>query len=80
MVVRKKAGEASSKVGEFVRLTTTSAPASASDRPCPVSRSTPVDGDSGTASCPAPCRILTTCDPMRPVPPSTAIFMPCTFP
>ena len=29
MVVWKKAGEASSKVGEFVRLTTTSAPASA---------------------------------------------------
>ena len=28
MVVRKKAGEASSNVGEFDRLTTTSAPAS----------------------------------------------------
>jgi hypothetical protein len=35
MVFWTNAGEASSKVGEFVRLTTTSAPFSASGRPCP---------------------------------------------
>ncbi len=79
MVVLKNAGEASSKVGEFVRLTTTPAPVSASGRPCPVSRSTPVDGECGTAWCPRAFRIVTTCDPMSPVPPMTAIFMFMTF-
>src|SRR5215472_10554350 len=75
MVVWKNAGEASSKVGEFVRLTTTPAPSSASGRPCPVSRSRPVDGECGTASCPLAFRILTTCDPISPVPPMTAMFI-----
>src|SRR6266536_1631456 len=75
MVVWKNAGEASSKVGEFVRLTTTAAPSSASERPRPLIRSTPVDGECGTASCPLALRILTACDPMSPVPPMTAIFM-----
>ena len=78
MVVWKNASEASSKVGEFVRLATTSAPFSASGRPRPLSRSTPVDGDCGTASCPLAFRILTTCDPMSPVPPMTAIFISLT--
>lgn len=50
MDVWKKAGEASSKVGEFVRLTTTSAPATASTTPSPLRRSTPVDRECGTAS------------------------------
>jgi hypothetical protein len=75
MVCWKNAGEASSKVGEFVRLTTTPAPASACGRPAPVSRSTPVDSPCGTAWCPSAVRISTTCDPIRPVPPMTAIFM-----
>src|SRR5262249_9456536 len=75
MVVWKNAGEASSKVGEFVRLTTTAVPSSASDRPRPLSRSKPVDGECGTASWPRALRTLTTCDPISPVPPMTAIFM-----
>src|SRR6266511_2987620 len=75
MVVWKNAGEASSKVGELVRLTTTAAPSSASARPRPLIRSNPVDGECGTASCPPALRTLTACDPMRPVPPMTAIFM-----
>src|SRR5437763_3096194 len=75
--VWKKAGEASSKVGEFVRLTTTSAPATASSSPRPLMTSTPVDFECGTASCPAAVRFLTTCDPISPVPPMTAIFMAC---
>ena len=79
MVFWKNAGEASSKVGELVRLTTTSAPFSASGRPCPLSRSRPVDGECGTASWPLAFRVLTTCDPMSPVPPMTAIFMFPTF-
>src|SRR5258706_8655938 len=80
MVVWKNAGEASSKVGEFVRLTTTSAPSSASERPRPLIRSKPVDGECGTASCPLALRTLTTCDPMSPVPPMTAIFMSFDLP
>src|SRR6266511_4321136 len=75
IVVWKNAGEASSKVGELVRLTTTAAPSSASARPRPLIRSRPVDGECGTASCPPALRTLTACDPMRPVPPMTAIFM-----
>jgi hypothetical protein len=43
---------------------------------CPLSRSTPVDSECGTASCPLAFRILTTCDPMSLVPPMTAI---CKF-
>src|SRR3984957_14597203 len=80
MVVWKNAGEASSKVGEFVRLTTTSAPLSASGKPRPLSRFRPDDGDCGTASCPLAFRIVATCDPTNPVPPMTAIFIsPASF-
>lgn len=75
----KNSSDASSNVGELLRLTTTSAPASASGRPDPLSRSRPVDGECGTASCPSAARILTTCDPMSPVPPMTAIFMMSAF-
>src|SRR5215469_6663367 len=75
IVVWNHAGEASSKVGEFVRLTTTSAPSTASGRPSVLSRSRPVDGDCGAAWCPYAFRILTTCDPTSPVPPMTAIFI-----
>jgi hypothetical protein len=50
IVVWKNAGEASSKVGESVRLTTTSAPANASGKPFPLNRSNPVDGECGTAT------------------------------
>src|SRR3954471_14181920 len=81
MLVRKKAGEASSKVGELVRFTTTSAPWSAVSSPSPVIRLTPLDREYGIASCPAAFRIVTTCDPMSPVPPITAIFIAShTFP
>jgi hypothetical protein len=73
MVVWKNASEASPKAGEFVRFTTTSVPLSASGKPCPLSRPTPEDGECGTASCLLAFRILTTCDPMSPVPPMTAI-------
>lgn len=47
--VWKKPIEASSKVGEFVRLTTTSAPETAASSPSPVMMSTPVDCECGTA-------------------------------
>jgi hypothetical protein len=79
IVVWKNAGEASSKVGESVRFTTASAPANASGKPFPLNRSSPVDDECGTASCPPAFRICTTCDPISPVPPITAIFMCSTF-
>ena len=71
----KMAGEASSKVGECVRLMTTSAPATASSTTRPLTRSTPVDKECGTAWWPAALRISTTRDPMSPVPPMTANVM-----
>ena len=60
MEVRKKPKEASSNVGEFVRLTSTSAPSSAWSRPLLVSTSTPVDGAAGMAWCPAAVSFWTT--------------------
>src|SRR5258708_20641172 len=79
MEIRKKSRDASSNVGEFARLITTSVPSSAWSRPFPVIRSTPVDGAAGTASCPAAVSFRTTCEPVSPVPPMTASFMVLTF-
>lgn len=49
--------------------------ATASSSPWPLMTSTPVDFEWGTASCPAAFRSVTTCDPISPVPPMTAIFI-----
>src|SRR6201991_4968638 len=65
----------SSNDGEFDTSTTTSAPTSTSGRPSPVSVFTPVWGAAATASCPFSLRFVMTCEPMRPVPPMTTIFM-----
>src|SRR4051794_31269179 len=46
-----------------------------SARPSPVSVSTPVAGDAGTASCPCLTSRCTTLLPTRPLPPMTTIFM-----
>ena len=54
---------------------TTSTPASASARPTPVTRSTPVDRVSTTGSWPVSRTTSTTWRPTVPVPPATAIFM-----
>jgi hypothetical protein len=50
MEVRKKSRHATSNVGEFVTLITTSAPARICSRPSPVIRSTPWYRAAGTAS------------------------------
>src|SRR5262249_22391448 len=66
----------SSKEGEFVTSTTTSAPASAPDSPSPVRVLTPEEGEAGTASWPAPRSRGTSFLPMSPLPPITTIFIP----
>lgn len=55
--------------------TTTSASSTASRSPSPVMVSIPVLGDAGTTWWPAPRRMATALDPIRPVPPTTTIFM-----
>src|SRR6185369_6033879 len=66
---------ASSKEGEFVTSTTTEAPFKASARPSPVTTSTPERRDAATTSWPSPVSIVTSLDPMSPLPPTTTIFI-----
>src|SRR5882724_195629 len=70
---------ASSHEGEFVTSTTTDAPFSASASPSPVTLLTPELGDAATASCPWSRSVLTSFDPMSPVPPTTTIFIIVSF-
>jgi hypothetical protein len=75
---------ASSQEGEFDTSTATEAPFSASASPSPVSVLTPDLGEAATASCPDSRSLLTSFDPMSPLPPITTIFMIalsflCTF-
>ena len=63
----------SSKEGEFVTTTTTSAPTRASARPAPVNEFTPVEGEAGAASWRRARRLGMSCFPMRPVPPMTIV-------
>jgi hypothetical protein len=74
-VWKKFSTAASSQAGELETSTTTSAPDTASASPSPVSVSTPVSGDAASASAPAFRSLVTSFDPMRPVPPMTTIFM-----
>src|SRR5262249_11849329 len=65
----------SSNDGEFETSTTTCAPLSTSANPSPVSVLTPVLGAAATASCPSALSLVTSFDPIRPVPPITTIFI-----
>src|SRR5438477_2348632 len=65
----------SSQEGELETSTTTEAAFSTSASPSPVRVLTPVLGAAATASCPCSRRLLTSFDPMSPVPPITTIFM-----
>src|SRR5262249_23971632 len=65
----------SSNDGEFETSTTTCAPLSTSASPSPVSVLTPVLGAAATASCPIALSLVTSFDPIGPVPPITTIFM-----
>src|SRR5437762_8667476 len=70
---------ASSQEGEFDTSTTTEAPFSTSASPSPVKVLTPVLGAAATASCPCSRSLLTSFDPMSPVPPITTIFIIVSF-
>src|SRR5690242_909302 len=70
---------ASSHDGAFDTSTTTAAPFSASASPSPVRVLTPVAGDAAMASCPCSRSLLTSFDPMSPVPPITTIFIVSPF-
>src|SRR5262245_39401551 len=65
----------SSKDGEFEASTTTAAPLSASARPSPVTASPPERRDAATTSWPSRVSIVTSLDPMSPLPPTTTIFI-----
>src|SRR4029079_12769367 len=68
-----------SRDGEFAKSTTTCAPSSASARPSPVIVLTPVLGAAARASCPRWVSLLTTFEPMSPVPPMTTTSMTSPF-
>src|SRR6185437_13621152 len=70
---------ASSQEGEFDTSTTTDAPFSTSASPSPVRVLTPVLGAAATASCPCSRSLLTSFDPMSPVPPIATIFIIVSF-
>src|SRR5947209_2962005 len=74
-VLKKFVAAVSSKEGEFDTSTTTEAPLRTSASPSAVRVLTPVLGDAATASCPCSRSLITSFDPMRPVPPITTIFM-----
>jgi hypothetical protein len=65
----------SSKDGELVTSTTTSAPDKAPSRPSPVKLFTPVDGAAAKTSCPPALSFAPSLRPMRPVPPMITTFM-----
>src|SRR6476646_4656833 len=69
----------SSQDGEFDTSTTTETPFSTSASPSPVRVLTPVLGAAATASCPCSRSLLTSFDPMSPVPPITTIFIIVSF-
>src|SRR6201987_511551 len=69
----------SSQDGEFDTPRTAEDPFSTSASPSPVIVLTPVLGDAATASCPCSRSLLTSLDPIRPVPPITTIFMTNSF-
>src|SRR5215510_810226 len=70
---------ASSQEGEFDTSTTTEAPFRASASPSPVTVLTPELGDAAIASCPCSRSLMTSFDPIRPLPPITTIFIIVSF-
>src|SRR6202008_2305860 len=65
----------SSQEGEFDTSTPTEAPFSTSASPSPVIVLTPELGDAAIASCPCSRSLLTSFEPISPLPPITTIFM-----
>src|ERR1700745_159311 len=74
-VSKKLITAASSHAGAFDTSTTTDAPFSTSASPSPVTVLTPEFGDAAIASCPCSRNLVTSFDPISPLPPITTIFM-----
>src|SRR5262245_33417081 len=74
-VLKNSITGASANDGEFDTSTTTAAPLRTSASPSPVSVLTPEEGEAATASWPCARRIVTTFDPINPLPPITTIFI-----
>jgi hypothetical protein len=68
----------SSHEGELDTSTTTDAPFSASASPSPVGELTPELGEAATASCPCSRNLVTSFDPISPLPPITTTFIIAT--
>src|SRR5690349_20051178 len=69
----------SSQEGEFDTSTATDAPFNAAASPSPLSVLTPDFGDAASASWPCSRSLVTSFDPMRPLPPTTTIFTIVSF-
>src|ERR1044071_8450292 len=78
-VLKNFIATSSSKDGEFETSITTEAPFSTSASPSPVRVLTPELGEAGIASCPCSRSLLTSFDPISPVPPITTIFIIVSF-
>src|SRR5262245_23630185 len=74
-VVKKSITAFSSNEGEFETSTTVAAPSRTSASPFPVSVLTPVSGEAGTASWPCSRSLLTSFEPISPVPPMITSLM-----
>lgn len=74
-VLKKSMTSPGSKEGAFVTSKTTLAPCSAASSPSPVRLFTPVLGDATTTSRRRADNKLATLLPIRPVPPTTTIFI-----
>src|SRR5262245_8463088 len=74
-VVKNRRTGSASNDGAFETSTTAPAPARPSATPAPEMVSKPVRGEAAMASCPRRCSSATTCEPSRPVPPTTTTFM-----
>src|SRR5215469_16653137 len=72
---RKFITAASCHEGALNTSTTTDAPFIASASPSPVRELRPELGDAATTSCPCSRNLITSFDPISPLPPKTTIFM-----
>src|SRR5262249_18999231 len=74
-VWKNSSAAAPSKEGEFDTSTTTEAPSRAAASPWPVTMLTPEAGDAASVLYPRSRSLVTSFDPISPLPPMTTIFM-----
>ena len=73
--MKKSITAESSQAGALDTSISTFAPFMTSARPSPVIEFTPVSGEAAMASWPCSLSLVTTLEPISPVPPMTTIFM-----